>query len=409
MSRLPRLYTNNDGHASKGKAHETEETQSPRCVSRKPRADSAPKVDRHAALVQPESLAARLRSLRSADNVSIGSQDYEPSDLHVTASWADVQKIVSGIRWLKRGYLPYGMLVGLIGEPKCGKSAVALGGVVGPIITGCNWFNSLEAPEPGYVVWCDTERRAAINLNRAIKWGLPLDRIKTPYLDDPLRVIDLNSKEDIDRLYNVVCKHKAKLIVVDSFRGSHKGDENNSSIAESLQNLGRVAEQTQAANLLIHHTRKLGEDEEVTANSGRGSNAFLAMVACQWAIDVPDPNSKWRRLQVLARTSASAPQPIGFCVPDTGVEFGSAPVNAHVKKPKGWRCRGAGRKRMKPDEVYKRRRTWRQKPSTARSRHSDPPQGSDQQLRNRETKAKTSGWQNCRAGVATAVARGRGN
>lgn len=341
------IVSHNNGHASNGKVH-----KSPRPEPRNLRADSALRSGSARGPCSTDvGLAAHLRSLRSADNVSIGSQNYEASDIHVTGSWADVQKIVAGIRWLKRGYLPYGMLVGLIGEPKGGKSALALGGVVGPIITGRNWFNSLESAEVGYVVWCDTERRAAINLDRSVKWGLPLDRIKTPYQNDPLKVIDLNSTEDIDRLYNVVCRYKAKLVVVDSFRGSHKGDENNSQIAESLQNLGRVAEQTQTAILILHHTRKLFVDEEVSANAGRGSNAFLAMVACQWAVDLPDPGSEWRRLQVLGENLGVAPQPIGFRVSDAGVEFGSAPVRPRKETQKG----DAGtwlRNRMKPGKVY---------------------------------------------------------
>ena len=125
-------------------------------------------------------------TLRS-DAVEIGSHSTSDGDEDDTASWEDVRKLVAGIRWLVRGWVPYGMLTGIIAEPKVGKSAFALGGLIRPVITGCNWFNGFPGPEPGYAVWCDTEGAAAINIQRAAEWGLPVDRIKVPFADDPLQ------------------------------------------------------------------------------------------------------------------------------------------------------------------------------------------------------------------------------
>ncbi len=271
-----------------------------------------------------KSLADVLRGAYATDTVEIKSDQYTPGEEDATASWVNVQKIVKGIRWQAREYLPYGMLIGVIAEPKKGKSALALGGVVRAITTGCGWFG-MPGPEPGNVVWVDTERRAAINLDRAVKWGLPLDRIKTHFLDGPLKVIDIANDEHINRIFDVVCRYKARLVAVDSFRGAYDGNENDSTIGPKLQKLAMIAEQTNTSVLVIHHTKKIGLDEEMTANSGRGSNAFLAMVVCQWAIDQPDPDSDWRRLRVLGENLGIAPPPIGFRISDTGVEFGLAP------------------------------------------------------------------------------------
>jgi hypothetical protein len=244
------------------------------------------------------------------------------------------------------------MVTGIIAEPKVGKSAFALGALARPIITGCNWFNELAGPEKGYVVWCDTEGSAAINIQRAAEWGLPEDRVKVLFPDDPLRPIDMENADHMERFANVICHYHAKLAVIDSFRGAHGGDENSSKIARVLQSLTTIAERTKAAIAIIHHTKKMSIEEEVTANSGRGSNAFLAMVRCQIAIDRPDPKGEWRRVQVLGENLGVAPQPIGFRFIKDGLEFGPAPDKPQRKTEKDDAAEWL-RQRMKPGEKYK--------------------------------------------------------
>ncbi len=173
------------------------------------------------------------------------------------------------------------MLSATIAQPKIGKSGWVLGAFVRPLIVGCSWFDYSPGPGPGNVVWCDTEGSVGINIERARNWGLPLDRVQVPFQDDPFRRIDIDNPSHIARILEVVSRYKARLVVVDSFRGAHGGDENNSRIARGLQNLAGVAEKTRAAVHIIHHTGKLADDSELNANSGRGSNAFLAMVRCR--------------------------------------------------------------------------------------------------------------------------------
>ncbi len=236
---------------------------------------------------------------------------------------------MAGIKWLVRGWIPYGMVTGLIGQPKDGKSAFVLGGLVRPIITGSHWFNGLPGPKPGFVLWADTEGSAGINVQRAADWGLPEDRVKVPFPDDPLRPINLSNPADMERVEAVICRYKTPLVVVDSFRGAHSEDENSSRIAQVLQSLTTIAERTKAAIVVIHHTKKMGPDEEMSANSGRGSNAFLAMVRCQIALDRPDPKGEWRRVRVLGENLGTAPRPVGFRFVEGGLEFGDAPTKPH--------------------------------------------------------------------------------
>ncbi len=293
-----------------------------------------------------------LRRKLRCDRVEIGSPLHEYGEEDNTASWEDVRKLVAGIQWLVKTWIPYGMLTGIIAEPKIGKSAFVLGGLVRPIITGCNWFNGLPGPKPGNVLWCDTEGSAAINVQRALDWGLPIDRIKVPFPEDPLRIIDLCNTDHLDRIESVICHYKCREMVVDSMRGAHGEDENSSRIARILQSLTTVSERTKASVVIVHHTRKMFEGEELTANSGRGSNAFLAMVRCQIAVDRPDPKSKWCRVRVLGENLGNAPQPIGFRITEQGLEFGPAP-----EKPSKAPAKDDAKKwleaNMKPGEWHK--------------------------------------------------------
>ena len=273
---------------------------------------------------KPRSAFAAYLRERVRNDVLIGSRLYVPGQEDDTGSFADLAEQISGIAWLVPDWIPFGMLTGLLGHSKVGKSLWALWCIVRPIVTGCSWFSGLPGPEPAHVLWADTERRAGINLKRAKDWGLPMDRILTPFAD-PLRALNLDSETDIDRVFSVICRYKAKAVIVDSFRGAHRGDENSSRIVGPLDRLASIAEQTKAGVLLIHHTGKMQPGQEITVNSARGSSAFLAAVACQIVLDQPDAKSPCRRFRVLGENLGTAPRPLGFTISDCGLEITEAP------------------------------------------------------------------------------------
>jgi hypothetical protein len=297
-----------------------------------------------------ESFSERLERLQTPDQVEIGGQlNYAEEAGDETGSWAELAEVLRGVKYLVKGWVPYGMLTGVIGQPKAGKSAFLLGGLVGPIVTGGTFFNGLDAGEPGYVVYCDTERSAAINLARAAAWGLPTDRILTPFKNE-LDPVSLDNEGHVNRLRRVVCKYKARL-VVDSFRGAHDGDENNSKIVKPLRALGKLAEYTNAAVMLIHHAGKMTVDEDLTLHCGRGSSAFIAAVRCQLVVDVPDPGSEWRRVQVLGENLGIAPEPVGFRFTGDGLEFGQAPAKPKKQTEEDVAAEWL-RQRLKPGQTY---------------------------------------------------------
>lgn len=239
---------------------------------------------------------------------------------------ADVAAVISGVTFLVPDLIPFGMVSMLVGPPGVGKSLVALYALARPIVTGSDWFTGSPGPsKPGFVLWCDTESSAAITIERIKAWSLPGERILVPFHDDPLRSLNLTHEGDLERIEAVIGKYRCKLVVVDSLRGAHNLDENNSSVSTVVQRLATIAERTGTAVVVIHHTKKMREDEDITANSSRGSNALVGLVRSQIGIDKPDPQSPWCRLSMLKENLGLKPAPIGFRISDTGLEFGKAP------------------------------------------------------------------------------------
>jgi hypothetical protein len=252
----------------------------------------------------------------------------DAGDDMAVATMADAEKLVSSIEFLVDG-VPYGMLTGVIAPPGTGKSAFVLGGLVQPVILGSKFFDGSQLPKPGYVLWCGTENDTAITIDRMRRWNIPRDRVLLPFAEDPLMAVSLTCDEHIARIEAIISKRQIRLVVIDSLRGSHTEDENNSRISGPLQSLAAIAERTGAAVVVIHHAKKLALDEELSANSSRGSNAIIGTFRSFIGISRPDPNSKWCRVSVLKENLGKAPEPFGFIVTDDGVEFGSAPMKPH--------------------------------------------------------------------------------
>jgi hypothetical protein len=243
---------------------------------------------------------------------------------------ADIAQKVQGIKYLVPGWIPFGALTQVIGEPGVGKSLLLLW-LIRCLVLCKRWFNgALGFPDTRCVVLCDTEGRFGVNLDRLRKWGLPeeaLGRILSPFDGtDLLTPVDLTNPFHLNRIERAIVRHKCPLVVIDSLRGAHGREENDSKIAGLLQPLVEMAQRTGAAIILVHHARKLGFDEDLCANSSRGSNAIQASFLAQIGVDRPDPNSPWRRVRMLKENLGLAPEPWGFLPWDGGLEIGAAPV-----------------------------------------------------------------------------------
>ena len=271
----------------------------------------------------------KLTSRNRTDSIQIGSGDAGNADDDMEGTTlADAAEMVGSVKYLVPDYIPFGMVTGVVAEPGIGKSAFVLYALVRLIVKGDEqWFNETAAPgQPEKVLWLDTENGMAITIDRVTTWDIPMKRIILPFKDDPLRSVNLADSEHLELIEQLINRHQPPLVVLDSLRGSHSGDENNSRVAEVLKRLSKIAERTGAAVVVVHHTRKPQSGEEISANSCRGSNAIVATFRSLLGIDKPDPKSKWCRLRVLKENLGIAPPPMGFLVTKEGVEFGETPA-----------------------------------------------------------------------------------
>lgn len=292
-----------------------------------------------------------IRIPSGTDDVEIGSKRKSRKKLK-TKSMKDLNEILKGVIYLVIGWVPFGMVTMVFGEPGVGKSAWVLFALVRPIICGnLRWFTELLGPDkPGFVLWCDTEGGNAITVQRIRDWNLPADKILVPFANDPLMPVSLDDDSHVRRMESLINQHKIKLVVIDSLRGSHDGDENNSKVGRVLKRLTGLAEQTGAAVVVVHHSRKLGSEEGISANASRGSNVILSLVRSQIGIDRPDPTSDVLRASMLKQNLGIAPDPVGFKITNTGVEFCDCPRSPRAPEKEIDRAKDFLREQLSTEE-----------------------------------------------------------
>ena len=243
-------------------------------------------------------------------------------------TWADLAAMIAPIGWAWQRWLPLGFLTMCVADVGTGKSALALR-LAGTFILGWPWPDGTPYEgEQGTVLWCETEAAQALNLERARGWGLPLDHLLTP-LPDPLADVQLDNPEHRGLVEAIARRPDVRLIVVDSLRGAHRGDENDSTMFELVRWLASLARDTCKPILLAHHLRKRGlqdgRDAPVTLDRVRGSTSIVQPVRIAWALDVPDPLRPGRkRLSVIKSNFGRFPDPIGLEIGDSGISFGAA-------------------------------------------------------------------------------------
>lgn len=241
-----------------------------------------------------------------------------------------LKKLIGPIEWMWDQWLPKGLLTILASEPGIGKSALALR-IASSIINGHTWPDGTQSRfEPGSsILWCESEAAQSINLSRAEAWKIPIDNIILPQIQGPPPDILLDNAEHRNGILHEAKQDDVKLIVIDSLRGSHQGDENTSDSIRIVMWLARLARETNKPILLTHHLRKRAnhDSENISLDRLRGSSAIAQPARVVWGLDTPNPNTpEQKRLSVIKSNIGGTPDPIGFTISELGIEFGEAPA-----------------------------------------------------------------------------------
>ncbi len=168
--------------------------------------------------------------------------------------------------------------VGIVGgEPKCGKSFLALDLAVA-VASGAPALRRFPVPRPGPVVLFAAEdalhivRARLCGIAHAI--GVDFERLDVHVITRPVLRLDL----DVDRalLRDITGQIKPRLVVLDPFVRLHRIDENVAGeVAPLLAFLRTLQRRFQSAVLLVHHARKGGPGQRA-GQALRGSSELHA-------------------------------------------------------------------------------------------------------------------------------------
>lgn len=262
------------------------------------------------------------------------------------ASWLDVGKVLGPIAWAWERWLAPGFLHLLAGESGRGKSALALR-IAACYLNGEPWPDgSAFAGERGAVLWCESEGAQALNLERAGRWGLPIESILVPS-SDPLLDVRLSEPKHRQAIATAARREDVKLIILDSLSGACTGgrvSENESGMLRYTRWLGAVARDVGKPVLATHHLRKkslLDAPGDFSLERLRGSSAITQVSRLVWVLkaDVKDPRNL--TLGVIKSNLARFPSPLGVHFDEAGaLAFGAAqeaqPDPSELEEAVGW-------------------------------------------------------------------------
>lgn len=203
----------------------------------------------------------------------------------VESVWTDVGEAEpEEPKWVVKNIIPTGITF-LAGPPKSYKSTVELA----LALTACDVQNNAlppdlsEAVEPGIVMGLSMEAAAGVlrhNAETGFRIRIP-DDSRFLVMSDPWR-FRLDQPQDVHDLLGWVTRLRPRMLFIDPLRNCHSLDENDSGgMVMMLQPIQQYAVKNDMAVVIVHHSKKIGEDKGQTrnANAGdmRGTSALFGM------------------------------------------------------------------------------------------------------------------------------------
>lgn len=167
--------------------------------------------------------------------------------------------------WLIDPLIPAGGLALVYGDPKIGKSYAALQLALA-LQNGTEWLG-FHIPRPSRPVYIQLDTPRSLWADRLEKLaGHGVEGIDDLLLADLGTLdtwpFDILSVDHQDRLRNYLMSMKADLVIIDTLRECHSGDENDSTTMKSVMS-SLIAACHPAAIMLIHHSKKPVPDQQM--------------------------------------------------------------------------------------------------------------------------------------------------
>jgi hypothetical protein len=221
------------------------------------------------------------------------------------------------VDWLWPGRIPRGKLVILEGDPKVGKSTLALD-LAARVTTGSPMPDDARLPGPGTVIVMTAEDGLADTVRpRLDAAGADPARVhaweSVPVLDDdgnPTGIRPPSIPQDLGALECLIIRHRAVLVVVDvlsAYLGAGVDGHRDQDVRRALMPLAKLAERTGAAIVVIRHLNKSGGSHAMYRGGG---SIGIAGAARSILLCAPDPDDESETRRVLAVTGCNIAAPV---------------------------------------------------------------------------------------------------
>ncbi len=236
----------------------------------------------------------------------------EPLRHPVSVCMADV--VAEQVQWLWPKRIPLGKVTVFEGHPDVGKSTVSID-IAARVSKGMPMPDGSrpELTGPAAVILVSAEDAAADTIRpRLDAAGADVSRVHLltdiEDIDEKgvLRIRPWSMTSDgLDVLKSLVVKKQARLVVIDpmnAFFGPAVDSHRDQDVRTALAPLARLAEETEAALILIRHLTKAGGTNAITRGVGSIGIIGAARSAVLFAKDPSDPSERRR---VMARSKGN--------------------------------------------------------------------------------------------------------
>lgn len=214
------------------------------------------------------------------------------------------------IHWIVDKIIPAGTLNVIAGLPKSGKSLLVLDLAINLAANLNQWLGCVNI-KPCKVLYIDAENADSLIQLRLKQLGANLLNcsnlhfITRSSLNCPkINILDKNIRNSIKYAANYLNLSQNDLIIIDSFRRTFAGNENDSQEIANI--MAAYYELSPAAKLIIHHLKKQNNDFSNSTNKIRGSGDITAAVDSLLTFHTEGTDFKESTLSLdLARWSAN--------------------------------------------------------------------------------------------------------
>ena len=170
----------------------------------------------------------------------------------------DAMRPQPAIRWYVEGVFAEGSLSAVVGHPGSKKTWLMLDAALA-VADGSKWLGKATEQGPALIIDEESGRRrlerriAALARGRHVAQDAPLFYVS-------LEQFDLREEEDVKAVNELFLETQARLVIIDALADFMPGGDENTvkDVQPVLMALRKIAEETRAAIVLIHHANKTG-------------------------------------------------------------------------------------------------------------------------------------------------------